>query len=106
MKRQLCEHVDIEINKEATPPYVKVIRGVAVPAFGWSRKLEADTPRIKCSECGTMKVIRGYAVKMNRTHQLAHPRKEQPRGKTSARKRTHKQNKKTSRDEISWEFLD
>lgn len=66
MSKSLCSHVDLEIDRESSPPSVTVVRGSVYPYFSWSGELGADIPRLKCSHCGRAVKILGHVVRRDR----------------------------------------
>lgn len=60
--KSLCEHVDLRIDRDGKHPVAVIERGAASARFTWSRKLQADVPRLICSVCGKSILIYGYAV--------------------------------------------
>lgn len=60
----LCKHVDLKVDKE--DKVVRVMKGPIYPYFGWSRKEQADIPRLRCSECKRSIKIRGYIIERDR----------------------------------------
>lgn len=59
---KLCKHVEYARDEDG----LHVTKGAAIPIFGWSRELNADTPRLKCSRCGETEVIGATVVFVNR----------------------------------------
>lgn len=63
--KRLCPHVDITLDRSADPPTLTA-SGAVYPCFSWSRELEADIPRLKCSTCGRAVKILGFVVRRAR----------------------------------------
>lgn len=98
----LCEHVDLDIDKESK--IVTVLRGAIFPYFAWSVKLQADTPRLKCSVCNKFVVIKGYIIKRDKAA-LYTPRQEVSSGKTTTRSRSSKKDNGKVGGEV-WRFVE
>ena len=63
MKKDICKHVSLDIDKGANPKEVTILQGPASIHFSWSKAKMADLPRLRCSVCMTQVNILGYIVK-------------------------------------------